>query len=67
VGQIGDVVGCGENGGEKGGVGWKCGGDDEEVYGFVEGEEVAAGSGIGDGDGTTLGNLLGEELDYAVA
>ena len=67
VGQVRDVVECGEHGREQSGWLRQRGGDQEQVNGFVEGEEVAPGGGIGDRDGAALRDLLGEELDYAVA
>jgi len=66
VGQVSDEVGGGKNGREQGGWLCQCGGE-EQVDGLVEGEEVAAGGGIGDGDGAAAGDLVGEDFCDAVA
>ena len=67
VSQVRDIVGSREHGRQKRGSPRERGGDEQQVDGLVESEEVAAGGWIGDGDGAALGDLLREELDYAIA
>jgi len=67
VGEVRDVVGRGEYGRKQSRWHSEGGCDEKQVDGFVEGEEVATGGGIGDRDGTALGDLLGEELNNTVA
>jgi hypothetical protein len=43
-----------------------CGGS-QEINGFCDGEEVAARSGIGDGERKTRGDLAGEDFGDAAA
>jgi len=67
VGEVGDEMRDGKDGRKQGRrMGMRRGGE-QQIDGFSERKEVATGGGIGDGDGTTAGDLAGEYLSHAIA
>ncbi len=67
LGEVDDLDWVAEFRDEDGGRFVECGGGEDQVDGFVDGKEIAAGVGVRDGDGAAARDLLLEERDDAAS